>query len=64
MRVNYVKNMEIMTASIVLWEILALAALTTTCGMIHVHPKEPAEIQLTNGGWGEMTREEKRINDS
>ena len=46
---NYVKNMEIMTASIVLWEILALAALTTTCGMIHVHPKEPAEIQLTNG---------------
>lgn len=41
--------MEIMTASVALWEILALAALTTTCGMIHVHLREPAEIQLTSG---------------
>lgn len=46
---NYVKNMEAMIASVVIWVILVLVALTTTCGTILARLTEPVEILLASG---------------
>ncbi len=43
---NYVQNMEAMTASAAIWATPVLVALTTTCGMINVDLNEPAEIPI------------------
>ena len=46
---NYVKNMEIMTANAVIWATLVLAALTTTCGMIFAGPMVLVETPIKSG---------------
>lgn len=52
--------MEVITASTAVLATPVLAALTTTCGMIHAHLKEPAEIQLTSGK-GQTVRQKMEL---
>lgn len=54
--------MKIITASTAIWATLVLAALTTTCGMIRAHLKEPVEVQLPSGK-GQTVRQKMELID-